>query len=90
LKYRVPPHPWPTYIGERRTTFAKAYGMDQKVRCYGEHVGKHIGNLGNILGTCILGNMGGSPKFQFLCQDRVPAKGGRPWFFAIGLFNVLI
>jgi hypothetical protein len=48
LKFRVPPL-WPTYIGERRTTFAKAYGI--KVRCYGEHVGEHIGNLGNILGT---------------------------------------
>jgi hypothetical protein len=48
LKYRVPLL-WPTYIGERRTTFAKACGI--KVRCYGEHVGKHIGNLGNILGT---------------------------------------
>jgi hypothetical protein len=42
LKYRVPSL-WPTYIGERRTTFAKAYGM--KVICYGEH----IGNLGNTL-----------------------------------------
>jgi hypothetical protein len=40
---------WPTYIVERRTTFAKAYGI--KVRCYGEHVGEHIGNLGNISGT---------------------------------------
>jgi hypothetical protein len=49
LKYRVPPPLWPTYIGERRTTFAKAYGV--KVRCYGEHVGEHIGNLGNILAT---------------------------------------
>jgi hypothetical protein len=40
----------PTYIGERRTTFAKAYGI--KVRClYGEHVEEHIANLGNILGT---------------------------------------
>jgi hypothetical protein len=35
---------WPTpIIGERRTTFAKAYGI--KVRCYEEHVGEHIGNL---------------------------------------------
>jgi len=33
----------PSYIGERRTTFAKAYGI--KVRCYEEHVGEHIGNL---------------------------------------------
>jgi hypothetical protein len=41
LKYRVPPL-WPTYIGERRTTFGKAYGI--KLRCYGEHVGEHIGN----------------------------------------------
>jgi hypothetical protein len=30
-------------ICERRTTFAKAYGI--KVRCYGEHVKEHIGNL---------------------------------------------
>ncbi len=42
LKYRVPP-PWPSYIGERRRTSAKAYG--RKVRFYGEHVGEHIGNL---------------------------------------------
>jgi len=33
LKYRVP-SPWPSYIGERRRTSAKAYGI--KVRCYGE------------------------------------------------------
>jgi hypothetical protein len=32
---------------EMRTTFAKAYGI--KVRCYGEHVAEHIGNLGNIV-----------------------------------------
>jgi hypothetical protein len=48
LKYRVPPL-WPTYIGERRTTFAKAYEI--KVRCYEEHIGEHNGNLGSILGT---------------------------------------
>jgi len=42
LKCRVPPL-WPTYMGERRTTFALAYGI--KVRCYGEHVGEHIGKL---------------------------------------------
>jgi hypothetical protein len=44
-------------LGERRTTFAKAYGL--KVRCYGEHVGEHIGKLmanhwelkGNIVRT---------------------------------------
>jgi hypothetical protein len=41
LKYGVPPL-WPNYIGERRTTFAKVYGI--KVRCYGEQ-------LGNILRT---------------------------------------
>jgi hypothetical protein len=52
LKCRIPSF-WPRYIGERRTTFAKAYGI--KVRCYGEHVGElgeHIGNLkGNIVRT---------------------------------------
>jgi hypothetical protein len=47
LKYRVPSL-WPTYLGERRTTFAKAYGI--KVRCYGEHVREHW-ELVNILGT---------------------------------------
>ncbi len=40
----------PTYTGERRTTFAKAHGLE--VRClYGEHVGEHIVNLGNISET---------------------------------------
>jgi hypothetical protein len=34
---------WGDSIRERRTTFAKAYGI--KARCYGEHVGEHIGNL---------------------------------------------
>ncbi len=46
-KYIVPPL-WPSYIGKRRTTFGTAYGI--KVRCYGEFVGEHIGNLWNILG----------------------------------------
>jgi hypothetical protein len=49
LMYIVPPL-WLSYIGERRTTFDKAYGI--KVRClYEEHVEEHIVNLGNILGT---------------------------------------
>ncbi len=38
LMYIVPPL-GPAYIGERRTTFAKAYGI--KVRCLN---GEHIGN----------------------------------------------
>jgi hypothetical protein len=42
LTYRVPPL-WPSYISERRTTFAKALGI--KVSCYGEHVEEHNGNL---------------------------------------------
>jgi hypothetical protein len=42
LKCRV--HPLlPTYIGERRKTFAKTYRI--QARCYGEHVGEHIENL---------------------------------------------
>jgi hypothetical protein len=42
LMYVVPPLQ-PGYIGERRITFAKAYGV--KVRCLnGEHIGEHIGN----------------------------------------------
>jgi hypothetical protein len=41
LKFRV--HSiWRTYMGERRTTFAKTYAM--KVRCYEEHIEEHIGN----------------------------------------------
>jgi hypothetical protein len=45
LMYIVPPL-GPTYVGES----AKAYGL--KVRClYGEHVGEHTVNLGNIVGT---------------------------------------
>jgi hypothetical protein len=41
-KQEIPPN-WPSYIGERRTTFGKAFGI--KERCYGEHVGEHIENL---------------------------------------------
>jgi hypothetical protein len=48
LHYRGP-SVQPVYIGERRTTFAKAYGI--KVRCYGKNVGEHIGNVGNIFET---------------------------------------
>jgi hypothetical protein len=49
LIYIVPPL-GPTYIDERRTTFAKAHGL--KVRClYEEQFGEHIVNLGNISGT---------------------------------------
>jgi len=48
LKYRIP-CVWPIYTCERRTTFAKEYGI--KVRCYGEHVGQHNGNLRNLIGT---------------------------------------
>jgi hypothetical protein len=42
LKYRVPSL-LPTYVGKRRTTSSQAHEI--KVRCYGEHVGEHIGNL---------------------------------------------
>jgi hypothetical protein len=41
LNCTVPPL-WPSYIGERRTPFSKAYGI--KVRRYGENVGENIGN----------------------------------------------
>ncbi len=53
LKFAVPTL-WPRYIGERRTTFAKAYGI--KVRCFREHVGEHNGNLGNMCE--LIGNLG--------------------------------
>jgi hypothetical protein len=42
LKYRVP-HLWPTYISERRTSFAKAYQI--KVRGYWELFEEHVRNL---------------------------------------------
>jgi hypothetical protein len=42
LKHRAPPL-WPNYIGARRRTCAKTYGI--KVRCYGEHVEEYIENL---------------------------------------------
>jgi hypothetical protein len=45
LRYRVPPLR-PTYTCERRTTFAKAYGIE--VRCYWELFGKHVRNLGTL------------------------------------------
>jgi hypothetical protein len=37
---------WLTYVSERMTTFATAYGI--KLRCYREHVGEHIGNQGKM------------------------------------------
>jgi hypothetical protein len=45
LNCTIPPL-WPTYKGQRRTPFSKAYGI--KVRRYGENVGE---NIGNPLGT---------------------------------------
>ncbi len=45
MKYRVPPF-WPTYIGERGTIFAKAYGI--KVRCYWELFGGTCQELGEL------------------------------------------
>jgi hypothetical protein len=45
LKYRVPP------LCERRTTFAKAYGM--KVTCYREHVGGTHWELGEHIGNTL-------------------------------------
>jgi len=48
LKYRVPPEWPPPYISERRTTFAKAYGI--KVRCcYWELFGGTCQEPGNSL-----------------------------------------
>jgi hypothetical protein len=42
--------PWAHHIGERKTTFAKTYGLE--ARClYEEHIREHIVNLGNILRT---------------------------------------
>jgi hypothetical protein len=41
---------WATYIGERRTTFAKAYGI--KVRCYRKTCwGTYWEPIGNLKGT---------------------------------------
>jgi len=45
LKYIVPSL-WPCCIGQRRTTFAKAYGM--KVRCYWELFEEHVRTLGTL------------------------------------------
>jgi hypothetical protein len=46
LKYRVVPPLWPTYVGEKRTTIAKAYRI--KIRYYWELFGEHIRNLGTL------------------------------------------
>jgi hypothetical protein len=37
---------WPIYVGETRTTFAKAYGVN--VRCYWELFEEHVRNLGTL------------------------------------------
>jgi hypothetical protein len=50
LKYQDPSLSF-IYIGESMTTFAKAYGI--KVKCYGKHVGEHIGNtLDRLMWSC--------------------------------------
>jgi hypothetical protein len=47
------PRFWPTYIGERRTPFSKAYGI--KVRRYGKNIGNPLGtwkeHSANTLGS---------------------------------------
>jgi len=45
VKYKVLPL-WPIYIGERRTTSAKACGI--KVRYYWELFGEHVRNMGTL------------------------------------------
>jgi hypothetical protein len=40
---------WPTYIGEKRRTLGRTYGI--KSRCYWNTLEEHIENLGNILRT---------------------------------------
>ncbi len=97
FNYRVPPL-WPTYIGERRTKFAKSYGI--KVRCYGEHVGEHIGNL---MGThlVLIGNIVGTHREpeknekKTLLPDPTPNLKGKKskatwvhaWAFWLGAWN---
>jgi hypothetical protein len=46
LKYKVPPL-WPTYICEKKTTFAKTYGL--KMKCYWEVIEGTHKKLGNYL-----------------------------------------
>jgi hypothetical protein len=65
LKYRVLPF-MPTYIGERRTTFAKAYRI--KVRCYWEFFGEHVKKLENSFGL--------TPPHPH--ASHPPLKKGRP------------
>jgi hypothetical protein len=48
LKYRVLPL-WPSYIGKRRATFAKEYGIN--LRCYWELFEEHIRNLRTLGGN---------------------------------------
>jgi len=65
---------WPSYICEKRTTFAYAYGI--KVRCYGEHVAKHIRKLRNIVGTWLepVGNLKGTHWEQEKNWEKLKRK----------------
>jgi len=92
LKYTV--HAlWPRYIGERRTTFAKAYGIE--VRCSKEHVGEHNGNLGNMWElTKNLGKHGGThweqrknEKKILLHPHNLKGKKARHLECMLGPFN---
>jgi hypothetical protein len=76
LNYRGP-YVEPTYIGERRTTFAKAYGI--KVRCYGEMSGKTLGTWGTYLklDKNPLGAQREHIGKKIKIKPPSPSKGGR-------------
>jgi len=48
LKFRILPL-WPTYIGERRATFAKEYAIN--LRCYWELFEEQVRNLRTLGGN---------------------------------------
>jgi hypothetical protein len=54
--------------------------VDLKMRCYGEHVGEHIENLGNILGTHqeLKGNPLGTSREHIVNQGKMKKKSLPP------------
>jgi hypothetical protein len=85
LKYRF--HPlWRTYIGERRTTLAKTYGI--RVRCYEENVGNTLGTKEKWIKKTILPSHPPRPPSS---QRKKGKKARRlEWMLPIGCMAFLV
>jgi hypothetical protein len=82
LKFRVPSL-WPTYKGDKWTTFVKEYGI--KVESYWELFGEHVMNLGTLCmesSLCIV-------QMESDLPPPTTRKKGRPTRLLIGCMEIV-